>query len=174
MSKKKIETEKVETKENVTDDLPFKMETTETEVKTPVINVITDEKSEPTIPAKEYKVPGRPIVATSKRQQRLIEMEVRRLTGQIKKGRPASSDSVRQQKEREKAEKRAAGLLKPGRPKYTNEEKAEADKLKAQREAERNERIKELAKKYASTGTTDVDVILDAVNTEMNEEKVTA
>ena len=61
---------------------------------------------------------GRPVDPNSVRQQRLAELEAKRIAngGTIKRGRPVNMNSERQKRLAELAAKRAAGTLKRGRP----------------------------------------------------------
>lgn len=123
-----------------------------TESVTPSRTTIKVEKTETPTTAKTEtvsidKTPGRPVNMDSKRQKVMLEREVKRQRGELKKGRPVSTDSKRHQQELEKAAKREAGLLKPGRPKYSDEQKKEADAKKAQRKTDEAIRIKEIASK---------------------------
>jgi hypothetical protein len=75
---------------------------------------------------------GRPIDKMSKRQQDLLERELARMQGLIKKGRPVDLTSPRQVRLQEMEERKSLGLGKPGRPKYSEAEKIEADAKKKQ------------------------------------------
>src|SRR6266496_4052165 len=112
-----------------------KIKVTPTETVTPITETVISTKT-----------PGRPVLPESKRQQRMLELEIKRQSGTVKKGRPASTDSKRQQRMLELAEKRKNGELKPGRPKYTAEEKEAANEIKKQRKAAEKLKIEELAK----------------------------
>jgi hypothetical protein len=61
------------------------------------------------------KQKGRPINPNSPRQQRLAEMETRKINGEIKRGRPANPESAWFQRQAELAAKRESGELKLGR-----------------------------------------------------------
>lgn len=160
---------------------------------TPVMNVVVDETITPTaetsvetttetvtevivtpeaVTVSESKVPGRPVMADSKRQQRLLELEIKRQSGGVKKGRPVSGESKRQIREAELKAKREAGELKPGRPKYTPEEKAAADAEKAERRKAEQERISALAKRMVDAGITDATMIAEAIKNNSVEELI--
>ena len=65
----------------------------------------------------EVKKLGRPVSATSKRQQRIAELEAKRAAGVCKRGRPTVAGSKRQSVLAERAAKVAnGGELKRGRP----------------------------------------------------------
>ena len=65
----------------------------------------------------EVKKLGRPVNATSKRQQRIAELEAKRAAGVCKRGRPTVAGSKRQETLAKRAEKIAnGGELKRGRP----------------------------------------------------------
>lgn len=74
---------------------------------------------------------GRPIDPESPRQKRLIEMEVKRQLGLLKRGRPVEPNSDRQQR---LADREAKGDAKPGRPPMTEEEKEKAKKEREKRQ----------------------------------------
>jgi hypothetical protein len=108
---------------------------------------VTATSTETVIEKLEEGMPGRPIDLNSKRQQELLQREIKKQLGKLHKGRPIDPNSPRQLREKEKAEKRAAGLLKPGRPAYTEAEREEAEKIKEQKENERLALAAEQAKK---------------------------
>ena len=65
----------------------------------------------------EVKKLGRPINGSSKRQQRIAELEAKRAAGTCKRGRPTVAGSKRQETLAKRAEKVAnGGELKRGRP----------------------------------------------------------
>lgn len=64
----------------------------------------------------EVKQLGRKINPDSVRQQRLAEMEAKRVNGELKRGRPINGESERQKRLAELEAKRANGELKRGRP----------------------------------------------------------
>lgn len=83
---------------------------------------------------------------STEREKSLLEREIKRQLGILRKGRPVDPNSTRQQRLAELEAKREAGELKLGRPAYTPEEKAAAEKARAQRDAEKEAEIKKLAK----------------------------
>lgn len=93
----------------------------------------------------EQKELGRPINLDSQRQKRMLELELKRQQGLLKKGRPSDPSSKRQQRLEELAEKRLNGTLKLGRPKMSEEEKAEAEVIKAAKREAEQKKIKEMA-----------------------------
>src|SRR6266487_4893671 len=113
-----------------------KIKATNTETIVPVTETVT-----------VTKTPGRPVKTDSKRQTKMLEMEIKRQTGGLKKGRPSNPNSARQLRETELAAKRASGELKPGRPKYSDEQKAQATKLRDERKTVEKARIAEAATK---------------------------
>jgi hypothetical protein len=60
---------------------------------------------------------GRPVNSNSVRQQRLNELEIKRMNGELRQGRPVNENSVRQMRLKELEIKRLNGELKRGRPK---------------------------------------------------------
>ena len=74
---------------------------------------------------------GRPVNASSARQQRINEIQARKESGNFKLGRPVVEGSKRQLREAELAEKRASGELKKGRPINPNSKKQIAAAEKA-------------------------------------------
>ena len=60
---------------------------------------------------------GRPVNETSNRQMRLLELEMKRVSGELRKGRPVNETSNRQMRLRDLEERRMNGTLKLGRPK---------------------------------------------------------
>lgn len=65
---------------------------------------------------------GRPINSESARQQRLNELESKRINGELKLGRPVNENSVRQMRLKDLEERRLNGTLKRGRPKMIKTE----------------------------------------------------
>lgn len=101
---------------------------------------------------------GRPIDLKSKRQQKLLDLEIKRQLGLLKKGRPIEIDSDRQKRLAELDVKREAGLLKPGRPAFNDEQKANAERKKEQRAIIEKEQIKKLAaQRLAEMNATPVE-----------------
>jgi len=74
---------------------------------------------------------GRPVNASSARQQRINEIQARKESGNFKLGRPVVEGSKRQIREAELAEKRVSGELKKGRPINPNSKKQIAAAEKA-------------------------------------------
>ena len=74
---------------------------------------------------------GRPVNASSARQQRINEIQARKESGNFKLGRPVVEGSKRQIREAELAEKRSNGELKKGRPINPNSKKQIAAAEKA-------------------------------------------
>lgn len=63
------------------------------------------------------KALGRPVNPNSARQQRIAELEAKRVAGELKRGRPTVAGSKRQETLAKRAEKVAnGGELKRGRP----------------------------------------------------------
>jgi hypothetical protein len=75
----------------------------------------------------------------------MLELELKRQQGLLKKGRPSDPSSKRQQRLEELVEKRLNGTLKLGRPKMSEEEKAEAEVIKAAKREAEQKKIKEMA-----------------------------
>jgi hypothetical protein len=69
---------------------------------------------------------GRPVVENSTRQIRLMELEAKRLNGELKRGRPSNQESARQKRLAELKAKAEAngGVVPKGRPKAKVEEVA--------------------------------------------------
>jgi hypothetical protein len=67
---------------------------------------------------------GRPVVENSTRQIRLMELEVKRLNGELKRGRPSNQESARQKRLAELKAKAEAngGVVPKGRPKVESKE----------------------------------------------------
>jgi hypothetical protein len=74
---------------------------------------------------------GRPVSSDSARQIRLAELEMKRENGTLRRGRPVSKDSQRQQRLAELEMKRANGTLKLGRPKKVKIESVELVEIQA-------------------------------------------
>lgn len=81
----------------------------------------------------------------TKKEQMLLDKEIARQLGLVKKGRPSDPNSKSAKRKAELAAKRAAGVLTLGRPKYTPEQQAEANAIKEQKAAEEKERIAKMA-----------------------------
>lgn len=64
----------------------------------------------------EAKQLGRKINPDSNRQKRLVELEAKRESGELKRGRPINGESARQTRLNELNAKREAGELRKGRP----------------------------------------------------------
>ena len=80
----------------------------------------------------ETKKLGRPVSATSKRQQRIAELEAKRAAGTCKRGRPTVAGSKRQATLAKRAEKVTnGGELKRGRPVNMNSKRQIALNAKA-------------------------------------------
>ena len=60
---------------------------------------------------------GRPVNEESNRQKRLVELEMKRVNGELRKGRPVDENSVRQKRLKEIEERKLNGTFKLGRPK---------------------------------------------------------
>ena len=73
------------------------------------------EQMKPQIEQVEVKKLGRKVNPESVRQIRLMELEAKRASGELRRGRPISIDSERQKRITELAAKRANGELKLGR-----------------------------------------------------------
>ena len=73
------------------------------------------EQMKPQIEQVEVKKLGRKVNPESVRQIRLMELEVKRASGELRRGRPVVADSERQKRITELAAKRASGELKLGR-----------------------------------------------------------
>ena len=67
---------------------------------------------------------GRPVVKNSTRQIRLMELEAKRLNGELKRGRPSNQESARQKRLAELKAKAEAngGVVPKGRPKVESKE----------------------------------------------------
>jgi hypothetical protein len=67
---------------------------------------------------------GRPVVENSTRQIRLMELEAKRLNGELKRGRPSNQESARQKRLAELKAKAEAngGVVPKGRPKVESKE----------------------------------------------------
>ena len=88
-----------------------------------VTNVVTITNTETSA---EKKRLGRPIVQGSKRQERINDLESRRMNGTLKLGRPSNSESNRQKRIAERQYKIENGIvIKRGRPKMKKDESVE-------------------------------------------------
>lgn len=83
---------------------------------------------------------GRRVNENSVRQQRLKELEIKRMNGELKRGRPINNESVRQQRLNELESKRINGELKLGRP--VNENSVRQMRLKDLEERRLNGTLK--------------------------------
>lgn len=103
---------------------------------------------------------GRPINLESKRQKQMLERELKRQTGGLKKGRPIDGTSKRQQHLNDVNAKKEAGIeSRPGRPAYTAEEKLAADAKKDERAAAEKVRIQEMAAQLLKLNNGDASAI---------------
>ena len=93
------------------------------------------------------------VVIKTKADQALLDREIKRALGLVKKGRPINPESAKQKREAEIQAKKDAGIpLHQGRPPMTEEEKAAAAEAKAQRENV----IKQLAAKIVAERNKEV------------------
>ena len=83
---------------------------------------------------------GRRVNENSVRQQRLKELEIKRMNGELKRGRPINNESVRQQRLNELESKRINGELILGRP--VNENSVRQMRLKDLEERRLNGTLK--------------------------------
>jgi hypothetical protein len=90
--------------------------------------------------AKETKKKGRPVNVNSVRQQRLAELEEKRVNGELKRGRPVNGNSNRQVRLAELELKRFNGELRKGRP--VNETSARQMRLRDLEERRMNGTLK--------------------------------
>jgi hypothetical protein len=81
------------------------------------------EQMKPQIEQVEVKKLGRKVNPESVRQIRLRELEIKRISGELRRGRPVDGDSERQKRITELAAKRANGELYRGRPVDTTSER---------------------------------------------------
>lgn len=109
-----------------------------------------NEQIEPTVDLDnriEEMVDQKKTEINSERERRLLEREIKRQLGVLRKGRSIDPNSERQKRLAEIEAKRASGELKLGRPAYTPEERAAAEQARAERDAEQQEQIKKMAAK---------------------------
>jgi len=85
-------------------------------------------KTKTKVVAKAKKSVGRPSNPKSKRQQKMVERELKKEAGLLKKGRPTVEGSKRQAVLAAREAKRAAGIeIKRGRPKTVKAEEVAAE-----------------------------------------------
>lgn len=116
------------------------------------------------------KTPGRPVDMNSARQQRLVDIEMKKMLngGAVKRGRPTNPDSDRQKK----LSNKTPGL-KPGRPKMSEEQKAENERLRNEHKKAEAERIANVAReKLIAAGLWNSET--NAVNEGVTKDQIKA
>lgn len=123
-------------------------------------NVATATETTPTVEATMDvagdKIPGRPVDPGSARQQRLLDMEVKRQLngGTLHRGRPSNPDSARQQRLSTKDPN-----AKPGRPRMSDDDKIKAENARKERATKAAAVLAEKAKEIIAAKQAEVPAV---------------